>query len=82
MTWARSLLLVPLVQRGRVLGLLWLTNSAPDSFSAAMAERLMPLANAAAIALENNRLLQDAQQHAEREERLNQIGVRSSSIPR
>ncbi len=75
MTWARSLLLVPLVQRGQVLGLLWLTNSAPDSFNAAMAERLMPLANAAAIALENNRLLQDAQQHAEREERLNQIGV-------
>ncbi len=74
--WQRSLLIVPLVQRGQVLGFLWLTNRAKDRFTQAVADRLMPLANAAAIALDNNRLLQEAQQHAEREERLNQIGVR------
>ena len=75
MAWQRAQILLPLTLRGRVLGVLWLSNANPGQFRKSDADRLLPLANAAAIALDNNQLLQQAQQHAEREERLNEIGI-------
>ena len=75
MAWQRAQIVLPLTLRGRVLGVLWLSNANPGQFRKTDADRLLPLANAAAIALDNNQLLQQAQQHAEREERLNEIGI-------
>jgi len=48
-----------------VLGLLRLDSQTPGKFSPADAERILPLANAAAIALENARLYEQTRQDAE-----------------
>jgi len=56
--WIRSYLTIPLCLRGRVLGLLRMDGVTPGEFSAGDAERLQPLANAAAIAIENARLVE------------------------
>jgi PAS domain S-box-containing protein len=66
MGWVRSHLIVPIVQQDRVLGLLRLDGNTPDEFSAEGAERLKPLVNAAAIALERARLLQETMRQAQR----------------
>ncbi len=71
----RAQLVVPIVLRDRCLGLLWAASDAPATFSDQEASRLLPLANAAAIALENARLLQEAQQRARRQERVNVIAA-------
>jgi PAS domain S-box-containing protein len=64
--WIRSHLVVPIVLQERVLGLLRLDGSNPGEFSAQNAERLQPLTNAAAIALENARLHQETRRQAHR----------------
>ena len=56
--WIRSYLSVPLCLRDRVLGLLRLDGATPGQFSAGDAQRLQPLASAAAIAIENARLVE------------------------
>ncbi len=66
MEWIRSHLIVPIVLQERVLGLLRLDGNVPDEFSAADAQRLQPLANSAAIALENARLHEEAVRQAKR----------------
>jgi PAS domain S-box-containing protein len=63
--WIRSYVTFPLCLGEQVLGLLRLDGDAPGRFSAADAERLQPLANAAAIALENARLYDQARRDAE-----------------
>jgi signal transduction histidine kinase len=60
--WIRSTVKIPLCLFDRVLGLLRLDSDQLYSFSAKDAQRLRPLANAAAIALENARLYEQAQQ--------------------
>ncbi len=60
--WIRSSMVVPICLQDRVLGLLRLDGDTPAHFSSEDAERLQPLANAAAIALENARLYEQAQQ--------------------
>ncbi|MBN1218610.1 MAG: GAF domain-containing protein [Anaerolineae bacterium] len=64
--WVKSNLSVPICLRDRVLGILRLDSDTVDHFSAKDAERLLPLANAAAIALENAQLF-DAEAHRRRE---------------
>jgi len=54
--WIRSYLVVPICLHDQVLGLLRLDSDTPGGFSAEDAERLQPLANVAAIALENAQL--------------------------
>ncbi|HEX9923313.1 MAG TPA: PAS domain S-box protein [Anaerolineae bacterium] len=67
--WIRSYLGVPIHLRDRVVGLLRLDSDTPGEFSTEDAKRLQPLANAAAVALENARLFQQAQQEiAERKQ--------------
>lgn len=67
--WIRSYLGVPIHLRDRVVGLLRLDSDTPGEFSTEDAERLQPLASAAAVALENARLFQQAQQEiAERKQ--------------
>lgn len=56
--WIRSYLVVPICLRDRVLGLLRLDGEAVGEFSPEDADRLLPLANAAAIALENAQLFE------------------------
>ena len=54
--WIRSYLVAPICLHNRVLGLLRLDSEIPRRFSAEDAERLLPLTNVAAVALENARL--------------------------
>ena len=60
--WIKSCLAIPICLRDRVLGLLRLDSDTPGQFSDEDAHRLQPLANAAAIAIENARLYEAAQQ--------------------
>ena len=63
--WVRSHIAVPLCHRGRALGLLRLDSEVAGRFTTADAERLRPLANAAAVALEKARLYEQAIQDAQ-----------------
>lgn len=63
--WIRSHITVPICHRSRVLGLLRLDSDQVNAFTAEHAEALQPLANAAAIAMENARLYEQARQDAE-----------------
>jgi len=64
--WIRSNLTAPLCLRDRVLGVLRLDSDIVNGFTFEDADRLQPLANAAAIALENTQLL-DAEARRRRE---------------
>jgi PAS domain S-box-containing protein len=55
-SWIRSFVAVPICLREGILGLLRLDSNAIGTFSQQDVKRLLPLANAAAIALENARL--------------------------
>ncbi|MFQ5575484.1 MAG: sensor histidine kinase, partial [Anaerolineae bacterium] len=61
----RSHIMVPICHRDHVLGLLRLDSHIPGKFTDDDAERLQPLTNAAAIALENARLYEQALQDAQ-----------------
>lgn len=84
MPWIRSFMAVPICLGERVLGLLRLDSSTPRQFSNQDAGRLQPLANAAAIALENARLYSQARQEiAEREvveHELRQLATKNQAI--
>lgn len=60
--WIRSFIAIPICLRDRVLGLLRLDSDTPNDFSMDDLKRLEPLANAAAIALDNARLFDQARQ--------------------
>ncbi|MFN8455294.1 MAG: PAS domain S-box protein [Anaerolineae bacterium] len=60
--WVRSNLMLPISLGDRVLGLLRLDADTPQAFSHEDIFNLQPLANVAAIALENARLYNQAQQ--------------------
>jgi signal transduction histidine kinase len=62
--WVKSHLALPICLRDRVLGLLRLDSDVSGEFSAEDAQRLEPLASAAAIALENARLYEQVKRHA------------------
>lgn len=65
--WISSSIIVPICLGEHMLGLLRLDSDSPNKFSNKDIERLQPLANAAAIALENARLYDQAlQELAER----------------
>jgi PAS domain S-box-containing protein len=59
--WIRSFLMVPICLHERVLGILGFDSDVPGRFTVEDAQRLQPLANAAAVALENARLYDQAQ---------------------
>ena len=59
--WIKSQLTVPICLGDQVLGLFQLDSDVPGKFSGNDAARLIPLANAAAIALENARLYDQLQ---------------------
>ncbi len=66
--WVRSHIVAPITHNERVLGLIRLDSPTPGTFSSRDLARLLPLANAAAIALENARLYEQATQElAERQ---------------
>lgn len=62
--WIRSHLVLPLRLQDRVVGLLRMNSEHPNQFSQKDAQRLLPLGNAAAIALENARLLETTNRRA------------------
>ncbi len=57
-SWIRAHIGMPICLRDRVLGLLRLNADTPGEFSAQDVKRLQPLVNAAAIAIENARLVE------------------------
>ena len=60
---ARSILCLPLINRGKLIGMLYLENNlTPHVFTPARIAVLEPLASQAAISLENARLYRDARQ--------------------
>jgi two-component sensor histidine kinase/GAF domain-containing protein len=73
--WIKSHLMIPLCLHDQILGLLRLDSNIPGNFSDEDASRLLPLANAAVIALENARLYQ-----AERESRRQVEAVQRASV--
>jgi PAS domain S-box-containing protein len=75
----RSLLVMPLQVRGQPLGVLRLDAAAPDHFTRADAARLLPVVNAAAIALENAQLLETSQQRAAEHEVIRELGLLMSA---
>lgn len=73
--WIRSCLIVPIQGQDRVLGLLHLDSDRPGAFSEEHAALLRPLANAAAIALEQARLLEAAERRAAELEAVRQASL-------
>ena len=63
--WIRSHLSMPIMLQDRVLGLLRLDGAEAGQFTPEEAEQLSPLVSAAAIALENARLLMEEQQRSQ-----------------
>ena len=59
--WIRSFLSVPIIHQGKTLGMIRLDGSQVNQFSERDIQLLTPIANAAAIALENASLLIQAQ---------------------
>ncbi|MEA3313201.1 MAG: GAF domain-containing protein [Caldisericota bacterium] len=58
--WIKSYAVVPIILHNSVLGVLTIISETPNKFSKEDAKKLQPLANAAAIAIEKARLLEDA----------------------
>lgn len=63
--WIQSYMSIPISYRDEVLGLIRLDGKLKNMFSHEDAEKLQPLANAAAIALNNARLYEQAQREIE-----------------
>ncbi len=78
--WIQSYIGIPLVLHDRVLGVLQIDSDTPHAFSPADAERLKPLATAAAIAIENARLLSTAQKRAEQLAMVHHVGEQVSRL--
>ncbi|WP_349531105.1 ATP-binding protein [Bradyrhizobium sp. NAS80.1] len=76
---ARSILCLPLITQGKLIGVLYLENNlAPGTFSAGRSSVLKMLASQAATALENSRLYGEVQQREAKIRRLldaNLIGI-------
>jgi PAS domain S-box-containing protein len=80
MAWVRSLVMVPICLGDRALGLLMLDSDTPGEFTAKDAERLQPLASAAAIALENTRLYEAERKRVTQLTVVNQVARKAISI--
>lgn len=77
----RSLLSVPLLVRGRAIGVLTISNLSERPFEEADSEMLSLFADHAAVAIENGRLFQEAQTQITEMEILNRVSaVVSSSL--
>ncbi len=68
-SFIRSVMWVPLVVRGRIIGLLSITNPAPRAYGPRDASLALAIARQAAVAVENARLHERARQAAVLEER-------------
>jgi GAF domain-containing protein len=73
--YIRCWLGVPLVAQGRTIGLLNLDNEQPGFYNERDAELAVAFADQAAIAIENARLLQEAQQRVQELSTLQQVSV-------
>lgn len=76
LSWMNSYAMLPVMLRERLVGIIWLGSEREQCFSQAELNRLEPLTNAAAIALENAHLLQMAEARANRQQQLNEISAR------
>jgi PAS domain S-box-containing protein len=76
-SWVRSNLMLPICLGNQVLGLLRLDADTPGAFSGDDIVSLQPLANIAAIALENARLFDQARQEISERQRVEEALQRS-----
>jgi len=77
--WIRSILILPIVQTDRVLGVLRLNFDMPGRFREDDVERLTPLVHGAAIALTNMRLFEAERRRSEELEILHQASLQVTS---
>ena len=77
--WIRSILILPIVQTGRVLGVLRLNFDRPGRFREKDVERLTPLVHGAAIALTNMKLFEEERRRSEELEILHQASLQVTS---
>lgn len=70
--WVRSFIIIPICAQDQVLGLFRLDSDISGKFSEHDSERLLPLAHAAAIAIENARLYDRARRELEQRKRAEQ----------
>ncbi len=80
--WIKSYLGVPICTHDHVLGLLRLDGDTPNQFSPEDAERLRPLANAAAIALKNAQLYESLEQELSERRRAEKSLTKSEQLLR
>jgi PAS domain S-box-containing protein len=73
--YVRSWLALPLVVHDRVIGLLSLSRDEPGSYSEDHARLVLAIANQIAVALENARLFEEAQEETRRTAALAEIGA-------
>ncbi len=73
--YVRSWLAAPLVARGKVIGLLSLSRDTPDAYSERHASLLLAVAGQIAVALENARLFEEAQEETRKTAALAEIGA-------
>ncbi len=78
--WIRSCLILPICLRDRVLGLLRLDSDTSGQFSDEDAQRLQPLANAAAIAIDNARLYEAEARRRQEAETLRETALALTTI--
>lgn len=76
-SWIRSHLVVPICLGDKVIGLLNLDSKTPDKFVKNDIKKLQPLANAAAIALENARLFEEVRKEIAEHQRVEKALVGS-----
>jgi len=77
--WIRSILILPIVQTDRVLGVLRLNFDMPERFTEDDVERLTPFVHGAAIALTNMRLFEAERRRSEELEILHQASLQVTS---
>ena len=75
--WIRSRLSIPISLKGKVVGLLNLDDGTPGKFVKDNIKKLQPLANAAAIALENARLFEEVRKEIAERKRVEKTLVES-----
>jgi len=75
----RSVMIVPLIGRGRVIGVVEAINKRKGEFTDSDLDTLFGLANQFAVAIDNANLLRDAKEEAMKRRLLYQVGIKLAS---
>lgn len=81
LTFTRSWIGAALMVKGRLIGVLNVDNTQPNSYNSKTAETVLTFANQAAIAIENARLYEETNQRANEMMALHQVALATSVLP-